>query len=68
MLEAPNLLIIWISAENWFSVDEKEPIDYALVKIIEAADMKPSDLNGWFKIHYLTFTLYLIFGFQIYTY
>ena len=68
MLEAPNLLIIWISAENWFSVDEKEPIDYALVKIIEAADMKPSDLNGWFKLQYPPFTLYLIFGFQTYTY
>ena len=57
MLEALNLLIIWISAENWFSVDEKEPIAYALVEIIEAADMKPSDLNGWFKLNCSPFIL-----------
>ncbi|XP_052207502.1 C2 domain-containing protein At1g53590-like isoform X2 [Diospyros lotus] len=51
-LVEPNMLVIdmekFISphAENWFSVDEKEPVGYALVEIIEAADMKPSDLNG----------------------
>ena len=33
-------------SENWFSIDEKESIGYALVEVIEAADMKPSDLNG----------------------
>lgn len=31
---------------NWFSVDAKEPIAYAIVEILEGADMKPSDLNG----------------------
>ncbi|GFY97749.1 calcium-dependent lipid-binding (CaLB domain) family protein [Actinidia rufa] len=51
-LVEPNMLVVdmekFVSPqeENWFSVDEKEPIAYALVEIIEAADMKPSDLNG----------------------
>lgn len=38
--------------ESWFSVVEKEPVAYAFVEVIEAADMKPSDLNGWFKLKY----------------
>lgn len=33
-------------SENWFSVDEKPPIAYARVEILEGADMKPSDPNG----------------------
>lgn len=33
-------------AENWFTVDEKRPIAFAKVEILEANDMKPSDLNG----------------------
>ena len=38
--------------EKWFSVDEKEPVAHAIVEIIEAADLKPSDLNGqWFSAH-----------------
>ncbi|XP_057461555.1 C2 domain-containing protein At1g53590-like [Actinidia eriantha] len=51
-LVEPNMLVVdmekFVSPqqENWFSVEEKEPIAYALVEIIEAADMKPSDLNG----------------------
>lgn len=32
--------------ENWFSMDGKEPIAYAKVEVVEASDMKPSDLNG----------------------
>lgn len=36
-------------SENWFSINEKEPLAYARVEVIEASDMKPSDLNGWFK-------------------
>ncbi|KAF6142856.1 hypothetical protein GIB67_002720 [Kingdonia uniflora] len=32
--------------ETWFTVDEKDPIAYAKVEVIEAADMKPSDMNG----------------------
>ena len=35
-----------IISESWFTVDEKTPIAYAKVEIVEAADMKPSDLNG----------------------
>lgn len=33
-------------AENWFTVDEKEPVAYVRVEVIEASGMKPSDLNG----------------------
>ncbi|KAI3427625.1 uncharacterized protein J3R85_009483, partial [Psidium guajava] len=32
--------------ENWFSIDVKEPVAYAKVEVIEASEMKPSDLNG----------------------
>ena len=28
-------------------MDEKDPVAYAKLEIIEAADMKPSDLNGY---------------------
>lgn len=38
-------------SENWFSVDEKPPIAYARVEILEGADMKPSDPNGNRKIY-----------------
>jgi hypothetical protein len=33
-------------SEDWFSIDEKPPIAYALLEILEGADLKPSDLNG----------------------
>jgi hypothetical protein len=33
--------------EPWFKVDEKDPVAYAKIEIVEAADMKPSDLNGY---------------------
>ncbi|XP_047333884.1 C2 domain-containing protein At1g53590-like [Impatiens glandulifera] len=51
-LVEPNMLVVdmekFVSPqeEPWFSVNEKEPLAYALVEVIEAADMKPSDLNG----------------------
>lgn len=28
-------------------MDEKSPIAFAKVEVVEAADFKPSDLNGW---------------------
>ncbi|CAA2977982.1 C2 domain-containing At1g53590 isoform X2 [Olea europaea subsp. europaea] len=31
---------------NWFSIDAKDPIAYAIVEILEGANMKSSDLNG----------------------
>ncbi|XP_020575196.1 C2 domain-containing protein At1g53590-like [Phalaenopsis equestris] len=51
-LVQPNMLVIdvekFVSApsESWFSVYEKPPIAYVKLEIIEATDMKPSDLNG----------------------
>lgn len=51
-LVQPNMLVVdmekFVSpgSEDWFSVDEKEPVAYAKVEVIEASDMKPSDLNG----------------------
>lgn len=37
--------------EPWFHVDEKEPVAYVKIEIVEAADMKPSDLNGRFNLY-----------------
>ncbi|KAG8637272.1 hypothetical protein MANES_15G100600v8 [Manihot esculenta] len=51
-LVQPNMLVVDVEKfasaepESWFSVDEKEPIAYAKVEVVEASDMKPSDLNG----------------------
>ncbi|XP_062087211.1 C2 domain-containing protein At1g53590-like [Humulus lupulus] len=51
-LVEPNMLVVDMEKfasqdpENWFSVDEKEPVAHVKVEIVEAADMKPSDLNG----------------------
>ncbi|XP_022860383.1 C2 domain-containing protein At1g53590-like [Olea europaea var. sylvestris] len=51
-LVQPNMLVVDVEKfaspqkENWFSIDAKEPIAYAKVEVLEAADMKPSDLNG----------------------
>ncbi|PIA41571.1 hypothetical protein AQUCO_02200187v1 [Aquilegia coerulea] len=51
-LVEPNMLVVdmekFVSAskESWFTVDEKDPIAYVKVEVIEAADMKPSDPNG----------------------
>ncbi|KAF2314463.1 hypothetical protein GH714_026734 [Hevea brasiliensis] len=51
-LVQPNMLVVDVEKfasaepESWFSVDEKQPIAYAKVEVVEASDMKPSDLNG----------------------
>ncbi|XWS27431.1 hypothetical protein CRYUN_Cryun26dG0114600 [Craigia yunnanensis] len=51
-LVEPNMLVVDVEKfaspqpENWFSVDEKQPLAHAKVEVIEASDMKPSDLNG----------------------
>lgn len=51
-LVEPNMLVVDLEKfvspepENWFSMDVKEPLAYANVEIIEAVDLKPSDLNG----------------------
>ncbi|KAK1320106.1 C2 domain-containing protein [Acorus calamus] len=51
-LVEPNMLVVDVEkfasapSENWFTMDEKRPIAYAKVEIIEALDMKPSDPNG----------------------
>lgn len=51
-LVEPNMLVVDLEKfvspqqEKWFSVDEKEPVAHAIVEVIEAADLKPSDLNG----------------------
>ncbi|ESQ30064.1 hypothetical protein EUTSA_v10011273mg [Eutrema salsugineum] len=51
-LVQPNMLVVdmekFVSPkpENWFFVDEKEPAAHVLVEVIEASDVKPSDLNG----------------------
>ncbi|KAJ8419976.1 LOW QUALITY PROTEIN: hypothetical protein Cgig2_010913 [Carnegiea gigantea] len=36
----------YVSAFTQKNVDEKEPLAHAIVEVIEAADLKPSDLNG----------------------
>ncbi|KAL0906200.1 hypothetical protein M5K25_024674 [Dendrobium thyrsiflorum] len=51
-LVEPNMLVIDVEkfastpSESWFSIHETPPIAYVKLEIIEAADMKPSDLNG----------------------
>ncbi|XP_068634535.1 C2 domain-containing protein At1g53590-like [Aristolochia californica] len=51
-LVEPNMLVVDVEklatnpTETWFSMDEKRPIAFAKVEILEGADMKPSDLNG----------------------
>ncbi|XP_073155770.1 C2 domain-containing protein At1g53590-like isoform X2 [Henckelia pumila] len=51
-LVEPNMLVVDVKKfcspqpENWFFVDAKEPIAHATVEILEAADMKPADLNA----------------------
>lgn len=32
--------------EDWFTIHMKEAVAYAKVEVIEASEMKPSDLNG----------------------
>lgn len=31
---------------GWFTVDEKRPVAFVKLELMEAADMKPSDPNG----------------------
>lgn len=51
-LVEPNLLVVDVekfaseNPETWFTVDEKLPIAFVKLEIVEAADMQPSDLNG----------------------
>ncbi|KAL6554306.1 hypothetical protein OROMI_019979 [Orobanche minor] len=51
-LVEPNMLVVDVEKfaspqpENWFSIDAKEPIAHATVEVLEASEMKPSDLNG----------------------
>ncbi|KAI3921854.1 hypothetical protein MKX01_005543 [Papaver californicum] len=51
-LVEPNMLVVdmekFVSSPSgdWFSVDEKDPVAYAELQIIEAAEIKPSDMNG----------------------
>ncbi|KAI4374666.1 hypothetical protein MLD38_012633 [Melastoma candidum] len=51
-LVEPNMLVVdlekFVAPQkgSWFSVDVKEPVAFARVEVIEASDMKPSDLNG----------------------
>ncbi|RDX66676.1 C2 domain-containing protein, partial [Mucuna pruriens] len=50
-LVEPNMLVVDVEKfvspqpESWFKVDEKDPVAYAKVEVIEASEMKPSDLN-----------------------
>ncbi|KAH0450790.1 hypothetical protein IEQ34_021482 [Dendrobium chrysotoxum] len=41
-----SLNLICYTSESWFSIHETPPIAYVKLEIIEATDMKPSDLNG----------------------
>ncbi|XP_057737750.1 C2 domain-containing protein At1g53590-like [Arachis stenosperma] len=51
-LVEPNMLVVdvekFVTPQEgpWFSVDEKDPVAYVKVELIEASDMKPSDPNG----------------------
>nr|VDD46400.1 unnamed protein product [Brassica oleracea] len=52
-LVEPNMLVADMekfisprSGENWFFFYEKGPVAHALVEVVEASDVKPSDLNG----------------------
>ncbi|XP_021773950.1 C2 domain-containing protein At1g53590-like [Chenopodium quinoa] len=52
-LVEPNMLVVdmekFVSPEpeEWFSVDVKEPLAYANVEVVEAVELKASDLNGF---------------------
>lgn len=53
----PNMLVVDVekfasattgaTTESWFTIDEKHPIAFAKVEIIEAADVKPGDRSGF---------------------
>ncbi|CAO2175261.1 unnamed protein product [Urochloa humidicola] len=52
-LVEPNMIVINVekfvstpSENNWFSIEERPPIAYVKLEILEGTDMKPSDING----------------------
>ncbi|KAJ1282373.1 hypothetical protein BS78_03G047100 [Paspalum vaginatum] len=52
-LVEPNMIVINVeqftstpSENNWFSIEERPPIAYVKLEILEGTDMKPSDMNG----------------------
>ncbi|XP_031404930.1 C2 domain-containing protein At1g53590-like isoform X2 [Punica granatum] len=57
-LVEPNMLVVDVEKlaasqqggsqqqESWFSVDVRKPFAYAKVEVLEASEVKPSDLNG----------------------
>ncbi|KAM1311404.1 hypothetical protein ACFX2I_007898 [Malus domestica] len=52
-LVQPNMLVVDMEKftspeqESWFTVDEKDPVAFVRIEVIEASDMKASDLNGF---------------------
>lgn len=46
VLKVTLYLLNTCTPENWFFIDEKEAIAYVKVEVIEASDMKRSELNG----------------------
>ncbi|KAM7260703.1 hypothetical protein ACFE04_011376 [Oxalis oulophora] len=51
-LVEPNMLVVDMEKfaspeeESWFHVDEMKAIAFAKVEVVEASDIKPSDMNG----------------------
>ncbi|PNT70238.1 hypothetical protein BRADI_2g08500v3 [Brachypodium distachyon] len=52
-LVEPNMLVIDMekfsstpSENNWFNIEERPPVAYVKLEILEGIDMKPSDING----------------------
>ncbi|KAL5221410.1 hypothetical protein ABZP36_026123 [Zizania latifolia] len=52
-LVEPNMLVINVekfastpSENDWFSIEERPPVAYVKLEILEGSDMKPSDMNG----------------------
>ncbi|PUZ37340.1 hypothetical protein GQ55_9G111700 [Panicum hallii var. hallii] len=52
-LVEPNMIVINVekfastpAENNWFSIEERPPIAYVKLEILEGTDMKPSDING----------------------
>jgi hypothetical protein len=37
---------LYSTENNWFSIEERPPIAYVKLEILEGTDMKPSDING----------------------
>lgn len=52
-LVEPNMLVVDVekfasaTSDSWFTMDEKYPIAFAKVEIIEAFDIKPGDISGF---------------------